>query len=116
VITLDNWWPLTLAVIVAVLAVTRATRLIVDDSFPPVDAFRLWFQRKMPGRWAELIDCPWCTAPYLALPAVLWFASLIAFPDWTVNHYIWWIVNGWAAISWLAAYLTMRDVPPESRE
>ena len=54
-------------------------------------------------------------APYLALPAVGWFATLVAFPDWTANVWLWWVVNGWAAASWVAAFLTVRDIPPEQR-
>lgn len=113
--SLDAWWPLILAVVVGVLAVTRATHLVVDDTYPPIEKFRQWYVTKVPDEWGPLVECPWCAAPYIALPAVIWFASLIAFPDWTVNLYIWWIVNGWAAASWVAAFLTLRDVPPENR-
>lgn len=112
---LRDWWPLTLAAIVCVLAVTRATRLVVDDTYPPIERFRVWFVTKVPEQWGPLIECPWCAAPYLALPAVVWFASLVAFPDWTANLYVWWIVNGWAAVSWLAAWLTVRDIPSDQR-
>lgn len=111
----DEPWDVLLAVVVATLAVTRATRLVVDDTYPPIEHFREWFVNKVPDEWGPLVECPWCSAPYLALPAVAWLATLFAFPDWTANIYIWWIVNGWAAISWLAAFLTVRDIPPDQR-
>jgi len=102
-----------LALIVGVLAVTRVTRLIVDDSYPPMERVREWYVSKVPERWMPLVECPWCAAPYVTLPAVGWFALLVAFPSWTAVVWVWWIVNGWAAVSWLAAFLTLRDEPPD---
>lgn len=106
---------LILGIIVGTLALTRALRLVVDDEYPPMVRAREWYCRHTPEEWNPLIECPWCAAPYLALPAVIWFASLVAFPTNTVNNWAWWIINGWAAGSWVAAYLTVRDIPPDQR-
>lgn len=103
-----------LAVAVGVLAVARAVRLVVDDDYPPMETLREAYLRHSPQRWNALIECPWCVAPYLAAPAVAWFATLIAF-DNTWNDWLWWLINGWAAVSWAAAWLTLRDVPPDQR-
>lgn len=102
-----------LAIIVGVLAVTRVTRLIVDDTYPPTEWFKARMMRRLPERWHQIFECPWCCAPYVALPAVAWFALLVRFPDWTWMVWWWWIANGWAAVSWVAAYLTLRDEPPD---
>lgn len=109
----DNEYLFTIALIVGVLAVTRVVRLIVDDSYPPVEKFRQWYVAKVPERWGTLVECPWCAAPYVAAPAVAWFAALVARPSWTWLVWTWWIVNGWAAVSWLASFLTLRDEPPD---
>lgn len=112
---LDEPLPLLLAVAVGVLAVARVVRLVVDDEYPPVLKVKEAYLRHAPLDWQPLVECPWCVAPYVALPAVLWFASLVAWPDATWNVYLWWIVNGWAAVAWAAAWLTLRDVPPDQR-
>ncbi len=112
---LDQPLPLLLAVVVGTLAVARVVRLVVDDDYPPVVKVREWYMGKAPLDWQPLMECPWCFAPYVSLPAVLWFASLVAWPHATWNLYLWWIVNGWAAVAWTAAYVGMRDVPPDQR-
>jgi hypothetical protein len=105
----------TLALITGILAVTRVVRLIVDDTWPPMLWARQKLQMQLPEHWGVLVDCPWCVAPYVAVPAVGWFALLVGFPSWTWLVWVWWIVNGWAAVSWVAAWLTMRDVPSDQR-
>ena len=112
---LSNHFVVIATAIVAVLAVTRATRLIVDDTYPPVLWAKGKFVNAVGEKWAELVECPWCTAPYLAALEVAWVGLLVRFPHWSANTWIWWLVNGWAALSWLAAYLTVRDIPPDQR-
>jgi hypothetical protein len=111
----DTAFPFVVALVVGVLAVARVVRLVVDDDLPVVRRAREWFVDRASVDWQPLVECPWCVAPYVALPAVLWFASLFAWPGATWNHYLWWIVNGWAAVSWAAAFLCLRDVPPDQR-
>jgi hypothetical protein len=111
----DDHFILAVAILVGVLAVTRAVRLIVDDDYPPVLWAKRHFVRRVGEPWSDVVECPWCAAPYVAAPAVAWFALLIAQPSWTWLAWAWWLVNSWAAVSWVAAYLSLRDIPPESR-
>ena len=111
--TRDDPFMLVLALITGILALTRAVRLVVDDEYPPMVKIREWYCKHTSEQWNPLIECPWCAAPYLAVPAVAGFALLVAFPSWTALLWAWWIVNGWAAASWLASFLNVRDTPPD---
>ncbi|HEY6416842.1 MAG TPA: hypothetical protein VIX41_11405 [Acidimicrobiales bacterium] len=113
---IDQPLPLLLAVVVGTLAVARVVRLIVDDEWPPVKRAREWYVDRASVDWQPLVECPWCVSVYFALPAVLWFASLFAWPGANWNEYLWWIVNGWMALSWIVAFLCLRDVPPDQRQ
>lgn len=59
---------IVLSLIVAALAVSRITRLLVDDRL--TDGYRRWVVK----RWGEdskasyLAHCPWCTSIWVALP------------------------------------------------
>lgn len=99
------------AFIVAVIAVGRATRLLVFDDWPPGKAFRERFVVKMGETWGPLILCPFCTAPYLAAGDLAWYALAWEFSETALI--IWWIVNVWAAISYLAAILVAYDQPED---
>lgn len=67
---------LIVSLIVGVLAVTRITRLLVDDQL--TIKYRQWVDR----RWGDmswqsyLAHCPWCTSIWVALPimpiAAIW--------------------------------------------
>jgi len=108
-LTFDEPFVLICAFVVGVLAVTRMVRLIVDDDYPPVVWLREKFVWAVPEKWALLVECPWCVAPYVTIVDIVW--------AWTTGlHWSWWLGNTWAAVSWLAAYLCLRDIPPESRE
>lgn len=115
--TTDEPLVLILGIITGLLALARAVRLVVDDDYPPM----LWAKKRYinkvgaDSQWVDIMECPWCCAPYLAAPAVGWFATLVAWPGATWNIWLWWLVNAWAAVSWIAAYLSLRDIPPESR-
>jgi len=108
---------IVLAAVVGTLAVARATRLIVDDDLPYIARARERYVRKVgeDSPWATLVECPFCVAPYVAAPAVAWFALMIWQETWTALHWAWWIVTGWAAVSYVAAMLCVRDVPPDQR-
>lgn len=96
----------TIAFILGVIAVGRAARLLVFDDFPPTKAVREWYTKKVTGKWEGLFLCPFCLAPYLAAGDLAWY--LLA-EDWVVDA--WWIVNIWAALSYLAAILVAYDQP-----
>lgn len=55
--------------LIAALAVARATRLVVADSL--FDRQRIWWIRSMPKFWVKLAGCPWCISGWLALAATL---------------------------------------------
>jgi len=101
----------TPAVLVAVVAIARATRLLVFDDWPPGVRFREWFLVKFGDRWGSLILCPFCTAPYLAAADLAWYVAGMEWSDPVL--YAWWVVNLWAALSYLAAILVAYDQPEE---
>lgn len=104
-----------LALVTGTLSVSRAVHLVLDDDWPVIKALREWWIDHTSTEWHDVIECPWCAAPYIAAPAVLWGGALVAFPTNKVNNWAWWLVNGWAALSFAAAYINLRDVPPKSR-
>lgn len=108
-LTFDAPFVLVCAAVVAVLAVARFTRLIVDDDYPPMRWATTRFQLHVPERWGVLVECSWCTSPYVAAAVVGWgWASAL--------HWSWWFVNSIAALSWLAGFMNARDIPPDQRE
>lgn len=64
---------MTLALILAVLATYRATRLVTTDRI--LDAPREWIVARY-ERLGYLVGCDWCSsvwlAPWFVMPAVLW--------------------------------------------
>lgn len=108
-LTFDDPFVLICAAVVGALAITRITRLVVDDTWPPVVWAKERFVSHVPEKWGVLVECPWCASPYIALGDLIWAWS-------TDLHWTWWFGNTWAAASWIAGYLTLRDIPPESRE
>lgn len=98
------------AAIVTVIAVARVTKLITEDTWPPAQWGRdRWFDMFGPtSGWRELVICPFCTAPYVA-------AIDLAVAYFTDMHPIWWAVNIWLAVSYLAAIVVARDIPAEDR-
>lgn len=98
-------WLILAAVVVAVLSVARLTRLLTQDTYPPVAAIRSWWTRvTKDGDWADLATCPFCAAPYIAAVVLAW--GLL-----TDLQVAWWVVNGWLALSYLAAMVVVRDTP-----
>jgi len=96
------------AVVVGVLSVARLTRLLVIDSYPPAAWVRnKWREITKDGPWAALVDCPYCAAPWFTL-VVLGWAYLSQLSD------LWWIVNGWLAASYIAAWFVDVITPSES--
>lgn len=111
--------PLTLlaAFLLGTIAVGRATRLTVHDTWPPMLWLRLtWLswtaQTERRDRWSNLLTCPFCFAPYAAAVNLAWAltAGLEWGPFWSSA---WWVVNVWAAVSYLAAIVVVYDEPAE---
>ena len=95
------------AAIVGVVAAARITRLIVNDSFPPI----VWLRMKWDdatakdgkeGSWTLLAHCPWCAAPYVSAIILAW--ALLSHLHWT-----WWVFNGWMAGSYAASWIVFHD-------
>ncbi len=105
----ENYLQDGLAFLIAIVAVGRAARLLVFDDFPPTKAFREWWIRKTGEKWGPLFLCQFCLAPYLAAGDTAWY--LLAYYHNDTALWAWWIVNAWAALSYLAAILVAYDQP-----
>jgi hypothetical protein len=107
------------AFLVGSLAVARATRLVTSDAYPPAVWLRMkWVNatgaRSRTQDWAPLLECPFCFAPYAAAVDLAWCLWSGATGDpapWSWGGW-WWIVNAWAAVSYTAAMIVVRDEPP----
>jgi hypothetical protein len=92
------------AIIVAVLSVARTARLLIFDEFPPVVWLRIrvlsWFPED--SKWSVLLTCPFCMAPYL-------MAGMFGWAWLSDLHWTWWVINGWWAMSYLAATYVAYD-------
>lgn len=107
-LTFQQPFVMVAAAVVATLAVARIVRLIVDDDFPPVKWLRERFVLHTPDKWGVLVECPWCVSPYVSIVDIAW--------AWSSGlHWTWWLGNCWAALSFAASWLNMRDVPPDQR-
>lgn len=124
-----------LAVLTGTVAIARAVRLVVADDWPPIawvrgrweyataardlDGGRMRYDRGpqtgelVPGPWTKLLTCPFCFAPYAAAVDLTWavlarHSLLTGHGPWGVA---WWLLNGWAAVSYATAMLVVRDEP-----
>ena len=108
-LTFDDPFVVICAAVVAVFAVARWTRLIVDDDYPPTRWLTTKFIERVPEKWGVLVECSWCTSPYVAAIIVGW--------AWASDlHWSWWFVNVIASLSWLAGFMGARVIPPDQRE
>jgi hypothetical protein len=109
------------AFLIGSLAVARATRLVTSDAYPPAKALRVWWANKTEVHggwrdgWAPLLTCPFCFAPYAAAADLAWalWSHAPALPHLPAAGGWWWVVNVWAAGSYLASMIVVRDEPPE---
>lgn len=100
------------AVVVGVLSIARLTRLLTQDSWPPVLYVRQWWDKVTtvkdgPGKgaqgaWYDIVSCPYCAAPWLTIPIFAW--ALLSDLHWS-----WWIFNGWLAVAYIAAMIVAKD-------
>lgn len=96
-------WEVVAAFVIGVVSVARLTRLITQDTYPPVVWLRVWWEDLTDGTgWEKLATCPWCAAPYIAAAIGAW--------GWLTDFQTaWWVVNIWLAGSYLAAMVVIRD-------
>lgn len=90
------------AILVGILASARLTRLLVRDTWPPSVWVRLkWAEITKDGEWSDLVECPWCAAPWIV--GVNMVLALV-----TDLHPAWWIFNGWMAASLVVSLVTKK--------
>ena len=89
--------------VLGVLSTARLTRLVTQDTFPPIVWFRMkWDDLTDDGPWSKLVHCHWCMAPWLTIPVGLW--------GWLTNlQTAWWVFNGWLAAAYVASMIVERD-------
>lgn len=94
-----------LGLIVATLGTARITKLLVEDTFPPAARLRaLWVRAFQDSPWVDLFLCAFCMSVWVAAANVAagWLS------DW---HTVWWLVNGWLSVAYLAGIIIARDIP-----
>jgi hypothetical protein len=94
---------LALAVVVWIVASARITRLLTQDSFPPVVWLRMKWDDKTEGNgWNVLFHCHWCMSFWVTAAIGVWgFLSNL--------HWTWWILNVVLAASYISAFVVERD-------
>ena len=103
-IDLPEWAWLAVAVAVGVMGTARLTRLMVDDDWPPVVWVRTWYLSWAPQNWADLVQCAFCFAPWVAAPNIAWAVL-------SDLHWSWWLLNGWLSVAYAASIIVVRDTP-----
>jgi hypothetical protein len=101
--------PLTVAAAAAVgvVAAARATRLVTKDHWPPMSYVRRKYVELTEGtEWSVLAECPFCVAPYVVAADLAWALRSDVGRRW-------WVVNGWAAASYAASLIVVRDDVPD---
>lgn len=98
-----TYFEIIAAAVVGVVSAARLTRLITQDTYPPVVWLRMkWADITNDGPWEKLISCPWCAAPYIT-------AIILAWGLLTDFQVAWWVFNGWLAAAYLASMVVVRD-------
>jgi hypothetical protein len=98
------------AVIVAVFGIGRTVRLLTYDDFPPSIWVRsLWNRVTRGSLWHKIVTCLWCASPYITAICMGWF--FLGLFLWQPLLIAWWIVWGFAALSYAASILVRRDEP-----
>lgn len=95
-----------LAFVVGTLSAGRITRLLTQDTFPPVVWFRMkWDDLTDDSDWNKLFHCHWCLSFWIVVPIALW--------GWLSNlHTSWWVFN----VIMAAAYVTPMIVERDEKE
>lgn len=89
--------------VVATLSTARIVRLLAFDHYPPAEWVRAqWDAITDASGWNLLLHCAYCLAPWTGLGVLLWGY----FTDWNT---VWWLINGWLALSYTAAVFVAYD-------
>lgn len=92
-----------LAVLVWIGSSARLTRLLTQDSFPPVVRVRMAWDVKTEGSpWNDLAHCHWCLAPWVVAVMGAWgyFTSL---------HWSWWVASVWLTVAYATSWTVHHD-------
>lgn len=100
---MDNFAVLATAVVVGLFSSARLTRLVVEDTFPPMVWLRVkWDTITNDGPWSLLAHCHWCLSLWMVIPIGLW--------GWlTELQTAWWVFNVWLAAGYVAGMIVERD-------
>lgn len=103
-------------VLTTILSASRLARLAVIDKFPPVKKLRERYEERTDGSdWQWLTMCAFCFAPWTTLFVLSTGLMAEVYSQETERSYdnlpftLWWIFNGWLAMSYLAASYVARD-------
>lgn len=92
------------AVVVAIFGTARVTRVLAHDDYPPAEWLRVRWEVLVGERWGKLLQCIWCTQPYVVIICGIW--------AWTSDlHWSWWVFWGWMALSQAGSTLLAYDEP-----
>lgn len=95
-LVVDNWLTIVLA---AGLAVRIMRLLTLDVITQPI-------RNRLTGFWGALIECPWCTGIWIAVPVGLSW--------WAWSDQIWWqVIAVMATIAWLCGALSNAGMPSQ---
>lgn len=102
--------PISLAIIF-ILSTARMARFLTYDDFPPMEWLRTKVVGVLPDKWAGVMVCPFCIAPYLVAVNIAWFLALYHHGD----TFLWWwlLPNLWWGASYAAAIVVAYDMPEE---
>lgn len=96
------------ASIIGIVSAARVARFVIFDSFPPMYWLRVRLVALFPpdSKWKDLMECPFCLAPYIVAVSMTWFYV-------SDGHWSWWVGNGWWAASYVAAMIVAYDQPAD---
>lgn len=94
------------AAVVMVFGTARLTRIVAHDDYPPAEWVRMRWYALVGDRWGKLLNCIWCTQPYVAIICLAWAAL-------SDLHWTWWVFWGWLALSQAGSTLLAYDEPAE---
>jgi hypothetical protein len=107
----NPYFEVIVALIIAVLGIGRVVRLITYDDFPPSVWWRIkWATWTNDGPWTKVFTCLWCFSPYATLGCIGFFVAGLWVPWIAV---LWWVLFGWAALSYAVSMVVVRDDPAD---
>lgn len=99
---------------IAILSVARTARLVTHDPYPPMVWVRERWDRLVTGKWNELLHCPFCATPYMAVGMLAWMYLALPgsrFGDEWSSAWWWLVVNGVWGLSYVASIIVAYDQP-----